>query len=335
LSSKTSIEITSPEKLEAFVETVDPTTDSTADGEATALIYGGIPPYSMEWSSSETTEHITGLAFLSSDTITVTDHNGCIAKNKAAIGAPHNTCFIGSPIVSTTCGPYSYTGCGGCSSVTKDIKLHFGAVGDGVTDDQCAFEAASAYFASVGQNVNKRLLIPPGTYLVGNQEFPWLAVGSVLYFNDQNNITIFGIPDVQISGFPHYTVTFVNPVIKFKNCMLYGAFSNFSPPVRLESCNQFPACASPGWLYCNVAVPGDIIHLNNCENVRIFNLELDGNIDNAIIGGGWTQEMQLPYDGFFFNVCRNVNLNNVSAHHFGQDGMRIYYNKMSHFIRCT
>ncbi len=78
--------------------------------------------------------------------------------------------------------------------------------------------------------------------------------------------------------------------------------------------------------YSQVAVPGIMIHLNGCFNIKLLNLELDGNIDNCIIGGGWGPGIQQIYDGLFINASQNVTIDNVFAHHFGSDGIRVYYN---------
>lgn len=65
----------------------------------------------------------------------------------------------------------------------------FGAVGDGVTDDYDALEAAWNYCHPIGAN----LYFPAGTYLVVTENFPFrntqLPVTSLL---DCNNMTIFG-----------------------------------------------------------------------------------------------------------------------------------------------
>lgn len=49
-----------------------------------------------------------------------------------------------------------------------DVKANFGAVGDGVTDDTDAFNAAFAHLASRVPLAYSTLIIPPGTYLVSD-----------------------------------------------------------------------------------------------------------------------------------------------------------------------
>ncbi|MFZ7114431.1 MAG: T9SS type A sorting domain-containing protein [Bacteroidota bacterium] len=77
--------------------------------------------------------------------------------------------------------------------------------------------------------------------------------------------------------------------------------------------------------YTQLAYPGMMIHLNGCHNVTIKDIELDGNIDNAQVGGGYSQGIQAAYDGIFINASKDVTIDNVNVHHFGSDGIRIYY----------
>ncbi len=112
--------------------------------------------------------------------------------------------------------------------------------------------------------------------------------------------------------------------------MKYGAFDlPGNPDVRLLSCDfeNAPVCGSTGsGPFCRIMTPGPaMIHLNNCQNVTISNLDLDGNIDNMQIGGRYTEGIQIPYDGIFMNACQHVTINNVNTHHFGLDGIRTYF----------
>lgn len=55
-----------------------------SDGTATANVTGGVPPYSYQWSNSQTTQTITGLT-VSTYSVTVTDLNGCTATGSVDI----------------------------------------------------------------------------------------------------------------------------------------------------------------------------------------------------------------------------------------------------------
>jgi hypothetical protein len=66
-----------------------------------------------------------------------------------------------------------------------------------------------------------------------------------------------------------------------------------------------------------------MLRFSSCHNVLVENLELDGNIDEAIIGGGIADGIQFEYDGIFLNACYNLHLDNLNIHHFGHDGIWI------------
>lgn len=72
------------------------------------------------------------------------------------------------------------------------------------------------------------------------------------------------------------------------------------------------------------ALVGDMIYLNFCNRVTIKNLELDGNISETVIGGGYTEGIQLGgYSGITMVSSRNVIVDNVRIHHFGFDGLTV------------
>ena len=72
-----SVELSEPdEALVINTSTEGESCDGCEDGEATAEVSGGIPPYTYQWSNGQTTETATGLAS-GSYTVTITDSNGC------------------------------------------------------------------------------------------------------------------------------------------------------------------------------------------------------------------------------------------------------------------
>ncbi|MFN4253543.1 MAG: SprB repeat-containing protein, partial [Saprospiraceae bacterium] len=58
--------------------------DIVPDGTATAVPFGGVPPYTYLWSNGQTSPQITGLA-AGTYTVTVTDANGCTAADDTEI----------------------------------------------------------------------------------------------------------------------------------------------------------------------------------------------------------------------------------------------------------
>lgn len=182
----------------------------------------------------------------------------------------------------------------------------FGAVGDGVTNDTDAFAAASTAINAAGGG---KLIIPPGTYILGKQLFAG-AFGKGYAYQ------------------PSPMLTFTNctkPVIVEGN----GAVLKIASGLRFGSFNP-----STGQPYYPPSLPflnpdytaaiGSIIAVTGCDNVVIKNLELDGNINNAIIGGQWNDAgIQLRASGITSYQNKNFRAENVYTHHHGLDGVEI------------
>jgi hypothetical protein len=70
------------------------------------------------------------------------------------------------------------------------------------------------------------------------------------------------------------------------------------------------------------AMIGFCFKLNYCENVNITNLEIDGNIQNQIIGGYLSDGgIQGPHVGIGLYGTNNAVVKNINAHHFGLDAL--------------
>ncbi|MFO7789855.1 MAG: gliding motility-associated C-terminal domain-containing protein [Bacteroidales bacterium] len=61
--------------------------DANDDGEAEAIVNGGTPPYSYQWSSGDTASTATGLA-QGSYSVTITDDNGCQVEDYFTVQMP-------------------------------------------------------------------------------------------------------------------------------------------------------------------------------------------------------------------------------------------------------
>jgi|GEM_PF-704299 len=96
--------------------------DNTGDGTATAMVSGGSPPYSYEWSNGDTTATITGLSE-GTYSVTVSDTNGCYGNKSILLEVNYEvdtveftstppSCFgqnNGTATASTSGGPGPYT----------------------------------------------------------------------------------------------------------------------------------------------------------------------------------------------------------------------------------
>jgi len=64
---------------------------------------------------------------------------------------------------------------------------------------------------------------------------------------------------------------------------------------------------------------------NLCDSITVRDLELNGNIDAAILGGRiFFDGMQTAYDGVNLSESGECEIKNVHAHHFGRDGLLLY-----------
>ncbi len=192
------------------------------------------------------------------------------------------------------------------SFIIKDIRS-FGATGDGKTNDQAAFKKASDYFNQRGGN--GKLFISKGTYIVGTQVFTGGQLNKPAY--EGNDILTF-------NGVKNFILEGENgSVIKYRDGQRIGAFSPTTGNVYDHGDNLFLD-------FKYAAVPGICIYLLNCSEVKILNMDLDGNNGNMILGGVYGDVgRQIPHTGIFILNSKNVLIESVQAHHFGLDGITI------------
>ncbi|SFT87529.1 Por secretion system C-terminal sorting domain-containing protein [Lishizhenia tianjinensis] len=90
-TSNASISLTEPTALTVTaVVDADASCPSALDGGATATAAGGVAPYTFSWDSGATTD-VTTMAAAGSNTVTVTDANGCTATATVTINAVNPT----------------------------------------------------------------------------------------------------------------------------------------------------------------------------------------------------------------------------------------------------
>jgi len=180
----------------------------------------------------------------------------------------------------------------------------FGAKGDGVTNDSAAFRAAASYIESKGGG---HLFIPPGTYIVGEQVH---EEGVYPYYQDQEIFHVTGINGLIIEG--------QNATLKIADGMHYGSFDpdtgeRYDPPEGGFTDPNYEAAI------------GNVITIEDCKDVIIKNITIDGGIRNAIIGGYWGDGgIQLRASGIsIIGESSRVCLINVKSSYCGLDGFYI------------
>jgi hypothetical protein len=106
-------------------------------------------------------------------------------------------------------------------------------------------------------------------------------------------------------------------VIKYAAGLRFGAFSPTTGEVYDHGNGYFVNSAY-------VAVIGYCISLENCENVTISGITLDGNSSNLVLGGIYGDVgRQVPHTGIFILNSRKINIDKAYIHHFGLDGITI------------
>jgi polygalacturonase len=185
----------------------------------------------------------------------------------------------------------------------------FGAVGDGVTNDTTAFQLASNY---INAQDGGKLIIPPGTYIVGKQDFAG-AFGLGYAYRPQQIIYIQGC---------------TRPVvIESQGAKLRLAdglkFGSFNPVTGAVYNTPVTPLLDPDYK----GQTGIMIQFYQNANVTLTGgIELDGNIANQIVGGSWGDagRQLIDYGVWAYNndIC---NINNVWSHHHCLDGMASGY----------
>jgi hypothetical protein len=189
----------------------------------------------------------------------------------------------------------------------KDLKKDFGAVGDGKANDQAAFQRAADFF-------NKRaltpagaapavLVIPRGIYLVGD---PGARAGQpdLLHLTGCRNLRILGADSATTE-------------IRYAAGLRYGSFD---PTTKLpfEAATAYFAEASYAYGL------GTALVLQECDNVEVADIMLDGNSPHLVVGGHWGDTgIQLGADGIFVGGSRHITLRRLAVHHFGRDGIQV------------
>ncbi|MBK7762522.1 MAG: right-handed parallel beta-helix repeat-containing protein [Bacteroidetes bacterium] len=188
--------------------------------------------------------------------------------------------------------------------ITKSIK-DFGAKGNGIINDQAAFEKAAAFIQKNGGNV--KLLIPKGVYMVGKQirsNTPnrYLIETNVFSLSNCNNVLI------QATG---------KASIKYVNNLKFGTFNP-------ENGAKLVPEKLPFYDMSKTAQLGCLFMFQNCNNIQVSGFEADGNNLRTIIGGSYGDKgIQLWHYGIHLTNCKQVLISNMNVHHFCLDGILV------------
>jgi len=315
------ITLLTPTELHIVIET---TTLSNNLGSISALVNGGQSPYNYQWSSGGTHSILENVSDGEYE-IVVTDNNGCSLSHMAILDVN----YASSLATCTDNTPSNFSSfaqsCSTCVTPfgnVLNIQSNFGAIPNDGLSDEASFEWAVDYITNnfCSSNTPVTLFIPAGEYIIGAQVsgFGRFKKGHhVFCFDNCSNVTIEG--ELNPDGTPATKLI-------FEDCLYYGAFDPITGQ-RLLYCKVNP-CPGLGNVneYHKSATIGNVFNLNNCNNFKIRNFELDGKIDRMTIGGYFAADkvgMNLEHDAFYMNNCRNITIEKVDAHHFGRDGIHI------------
>jgi hypothetical protein len=190
---------------------------------------------------------------------------------------------------------------------SKNISIiDFGAIpNDGKLDNE-AFFKASVYINKNRGNVI--LEIPEGEYIIGKQ-IPYSEKQKQFLFEGVKILSLENCSNVQIIGTKKTKLIYAEG-------MKFGSFSP-SDGQKVESKMPFTNRQFAAHM-------GFAIYLNNCQNITISNMELDGNDGNAIIGGKWGDKgYQLTHYGIYLLNSKAIIIKNVNSHNFLLDGLYV------------
>jgi parallel beta helix pectate lyase-like protein len=186
----------------------------------------------------------------------------------------------------------------------------FAADPKGVKNSTTAFQAAAAAINAAGGGT---LVIPPGIYIVGEQQFAGASGKGYAYKAE---------PILSITGCTKPVIIEGNgAIMKAANGLKFGSFD----PVTGAVYNPARMPFTDGNYLANAYI-GMIQLSNNTGGVTVRNLELDGNIANIALGGTWGDTGR-QCGAIGLNAYGNASLvvENVYTHHHAKDGIIIGY----------
>jgi hypothetical protein len=186
-----------------------------------------------------------------------------------------------------------------------NLKRDFNAIGNGINDDTEAFFRATEFLQK--RKINCELFIPISTYRVGVQTIHPFNSSHIIYLKGCSRISIVG--ELKSKK---------KPIILYNNNLRFGAFDNVTNKA-VPSQNNY-------YVYANRVDIGDCIFFDECRNMLINNLLLDGNFyEGKIIKGGTWGDMhwQAGHTGIKIHKSGNVIVKNTTVQRFGLDGLYI------------
>jgi hypothetical protein len=159
-----------------------------------------------------------------------------------------------------------------------------------------------------------KLIIPAGVYIVGEQNINPNPDTTQAYYQHNEIFSIDSVNNVIIEGE-------AGAIIRIADGLNFGSFD----PLTGEVYNHYPDTVDFDD-YDYIAEIGDIFFIENSTNILFKNIELDGNLQNLIVGGYWGDTgIQLEASGIKLLGSSNILIRNIYTHHHGLDGIEVAF----------
>jgi hypothetical protein len=183
-----------------------------------------------------------------------------------------------------------------------NFKVACKAKGNGLANDTEAFRALGRLLAQSTTPI--KVIIPKGTYIVGDQK-------------QMNGIFADMDPVLLIKNCKNVAITGFGAKIKYQSGLFYGAFD----PVSRQPHYSNQALFQNGKYLARV---GNCIRIESSEKVQLEGLTLDGNSDEAVIGGKYgDDQIQVPYTGIMIVNSRSISVVSCTVNNMGLDGIHV------------
>ncbi|MBK9176131.1 MAG: right-handed parallel beta-helix repeat-containing protein [Flavobacteriales bacterium] len=200
-------------------------------------------------------------------------------------------------------------------------------------NDHEAFVDAAAFFQA--RNGDGTLILRNGEYIMGAQQLhpagsPPLAAGweaDVYPPGYPCQSVVANQRGFRLDNCTNFTIKGgANTKVRYRDCLLYGTFlrdeetDSVLSAVAANSCitcgDSLKPILEPNLMHAKVGI---MFYFSHCDSIAVRDVELDGNIDAAILGGSsfWDD------DGIMIWESSRCDIDNVYAHHFGRDGLLI------------
>ena len=184
----------------------------------------------------------------------------------------------------------------------------------------------------------------------------WEALGYPSAVAAQCKSMVANLSGFVLRGCSNFTIQGSgNTIIRYRDCLYYGTFfrdeetgaissavglqdvpievitvSGQDTVISLDTVQRCITCDDPVHLPDGLdlnlrhAQVGVMLTFYDCDSITVRDLELDGNLNNAILGGKpYWDGYQTWYDGIQLLTSVNCLIDNVNAHHFGKDGLQL------------